>query len=49
MKYVICVNTKDVKIIVQLKRLSNFWRTCEMPLINCEVSFFNMTINLCYY
>ena len=30
-------NTKDVKIIVPLKHLSNFWRTLEMPLINCEV------------
>ena len=24
-------NTKDVEIIVQLKYLSNFWRTFEMP------------------
>ena len=29
--------TKDVEIIVPLKYLSNFWRTLEMPLINCEV------------
>ena len=28
--------TKDVEIIVPLKHLSNFWRTLEMPLINCE-------------
>ena len=27
----------DVEIIVPLKYLSNFWRTLEMPLINCEV------------
>ena len=27
----------DVKIMVPLKYLSNFWRTLEMPLINCEV------------
>ena len=33
-------NTKDVKAIVPLKYLSNFWRTLEMPLINCEVSLF---------
>ena len=26
-------NTKDVKIIVPLKYLSNFWRSLEMPLI----------------
>ena len=30
--------TKDVEIIVPLKYLSNFWRTLEMPLINCEVN-----------
>ena len=29
-------NTKDFEIIVPLKYLSNFWRTLEMPLINCE-------------
>ena len=31
-------NTKDVEIIVPLKYLSNFWRTLEMALINCEVN-----------
>ena len=31
-------NTKDVEIIVPLKYLSNFWRTLEMQLINCEVN-----------
>ena len=31
-------NTKDLEIIVPLKYLSNFWRTLEMPLINCEVN-----------
>ena len=30
--------TKDIEIIVPLKYLSNFWRTLEMPLINCEVN-----------
>ena len=35
-----CGNTKDVKIMVPLKSSSNFWRTLEMPLINCEVSLF---------
>ena len=29
---------KDVEIMVPLKYLSNFWRTLEMPLINCEVN-----------
>ena len=28
----------DVKIVVPLKYLSNFWRTLDIPLINCEVS-----------
>ena len=31
-------NEKDVEIIVPLKYLSNFWRTLEMSLINCEVN-----------
>ena len=31
-------NEKDVEIIIPLKYLSNFWRTLEMPLINCEVN-----------
>ena len=30
--------TEDVEIMVSLKYLSNFWRTFEMPLINCEIS-----------
>ena len=28
---------KGVKIAVPLKYLSNFWRSLEMPLINCKV------------
>ena len=35
-------NTKDVEIMVPLKYLSNFLRTLEMPLINCEVNL-NLT------
>ena len=31
-------NEKDVEIMVPLKYLSNFWRTFEVPLINCEVN-----------
>ena len=30
--------TKDVEIMVPQKYLSNFWRTLEIPLINCEVN-----------
>ena len=30
--------TKNVEIMVPLKYLSNFWRTLEMPLINCKVN-----------
>ena len=30
--------TKPIEIIVPLKYLSNFWRTLEMPLINCEIN-----------
>ena len=31
-------NEKVVEIMVPLKNLSNFWKTLEMPLINCEVN-----------
>ena len=31
-------NRKDVEIIVPLKYFSNFQRTLEMPLINCEIN-----------
>ena len=27
----------DVKVVVRLKHLSNFWRHLDIPLINCEV------------
>ena len=30
--------TKNVEIIIPLKYLRNFWRTLEMPLINCEIT-----------
>ena len=30
---------EGVKIIVPLKYLGNFWRSLEMPLINCKVEF----------
>ena len=30
--------TKNVEIMVPLKYLSNFWRTLEMLLINCEIN-----------
>ena len=29
---------KNVEIMVPLKYLSNFWRTLEMPLSNCEIN-----------
>ena len=32
------VEKVDVQIVVPLKYLSNFWRTLDMPLINCEIS-----------
>ena len=30
-------SVKEAKILVQLKYLSNFWRSLEMPLTNCKV------------
>ena len=29
---------KNVEIAVPLKHLSNFWRTLDIPLLNCEVN-----------
>ena len=31
-------NTKDVEINVPVKCVSNFWRTLEMLLIDCEIN-----------
>ena len=30
---------ENVKIVVPLKYLSNFWKSLEMPSINCKVEF----------
>ena len=30
---------EGVKIVVPLKYLTNFWRSLEMPLVNCKVQF----------
>ena len=35
-------NGKDLKMAVPLKYLSNFWRTLQMSLINCEVNLFQL-------
>ena len=29
---------KEAKIVAPLKHLSNFWKTLDMPLINCEIN-----------
>ena len=36
--------TKNVKIMVPLKYLSNFWGTLEMPWMNCEI---NLDLSWC--
>ena len=30
-------STKDMEVIAPLKHVSNFWRTREVLLINCEI------------
>ena len=40
-------NTKDVKMAVLLKYLSNFWRTLEMPLINCDINLILTWLSIC--
>ena len=32
-------STVDIEIVFPLNHLINFWRTLEMPLINCEINF----------
>ena len=41
-------DTKNVKIRVPLKYLSNFWRTLEVPLINCEINLIPTSSNECF-
>ena len=40
-------NTKVIEIIVPLQYLSNFWRTLEMPLINCGINFILTCLSTC--
>ena len=40
--------TKNVKIRVPLKYLSNFWRTLEMSLIKCEINLILTWSNRCF-
>ena len=35
---------KEVEIVVPLKHLSNFWRTLDIPLINCEICELNLIL-----
>ena len=39
---------QNVKIRVPLKYLSNFWRTLEMPLNNCEINLILTWSNRCF-
>ena len=39
--------TKDVEIIVSLTCFSKFWKTLEMPLINCEINLILTWSNKC--
>ena len=40
--------TKHVEIMVPIKYFSNFWRTLEMPLINCEINLILTRSTNCY-
>ena len=41
------IKKEDVKISVSLKHRSNFWRTLDVPLINCEVSLILTRSEIC--
>ena len=40
-------NRNEVKIAVPLKYLSNFWRSLEIPLINCKIELSLILIENC--
>ena len=42
------VKKKQSKIRVSLKYLSNFWRTLELILINCEINLLLTWSNRCF-
>ena len=31
------INTLDTEVVVPLKHQNNFWRSLDLPLINCEI------------
>ena len=39
---------QNVKMRISLNYLSNFWRTLEMPLINCEINVILTWSNTCF-
>ena len=43
----VAANEKNVEIMAPLKYLSNFWRTLEMFLINCEVNLILTWLSTC--
>ena len=38
---------KKVEIMVPLKYLSNFWKTLDMPLANCEINLILTWVDKC--
>ena len=40
--------TNNVEIMVSLKYLSNFWRTFEIPFINCEINLILTWSDKCF-
>ena len=40
-------NKQNLEIAMPLKYLSSFWRTLEMPLINCEINLILSWLSTC--
>ena len=49
MKHSCSTCSKNTAIVVLLKHLSNFWRSLEMPLINCKVELKFRWTNHCAF
>ena len=43
------IKKENVKIVVPLKYLSNFWRSLEVPLVNCKIELSLKWIENCVF
>ena len=42
------VDKNETEIVIPLKHLSNFWRTLNIPLINCEIELIQLGLKIVF-